>query len=254
MTLPREHSSSTLSGFSHHCPGLAEEADLSWWHPLGQDLGPYPAIITEGTKCPWPSRPSGFLFKLEHIICIGSVRIHVVPKTNQVDFQLKAAPHMTCSLLYLNPDLWPPLRGDDWSELDQFLKLAWRQGSWEVITLKAVPTPSSRWGVCGLWPNEPAAAIMSGRWGQERGSLLLRGLGPASGQLWQGPRRSAWRGFQPGPGRHPRSPAVTKVKGPERPQGDGCDPPLRWKDRWKLTGGRAGPLTAWLSLLPTVQC
>ena len=105
--------------------------------------------------------------------------------------------------LYLNPDLWPPLRGDDWWELDQFLKLAWRQGSWEVITLKAVPRPSSRWGVCGLWPSEPAATITSRRWGQERGSLLLRGLGPASGQLRQGPRHSAWRGFQPVPGGTP---------------------------------------------------
>ena len=48
------------------------------------------------------------------------------------------------------------------------------------------------------------------------------------------------------PRQHPRSPAVTKVKGPERPQGEGCDPPLCWKDHWKLTDYRVGPLTTWL--------
>ena len=55
----QECSSSTQSGSSRQCPGLAEEAVLSWWLPQGQVLRPCPAaVIAEGTRPPGPSWPS----------------------------------------------------------------------------------------------------------------------------------------------------------------------------------------------------
>ena len=85
----RECLSSTQSGSSRQCPGPAEEAAPSWWRPRGQVLRPCPAVITEGARCPRPTRLSGFSFKPERIICIGSIGIHVA-NTNQVNSQLTA--------------------------------------------------------------------------------------------------------------------------------------------------------------------
>ena len=83
-----EHSSSTQNGSSCQCPGLAEEADLSWQHPQGQVPRSYPAVITKGAKHQGPSLPFGFSFKMDRITCMGSTGTHVVTNTNQVNSQL----------------------------------------------------------------------------------------------------------------------------------------------------------------------
>ena len=44
-----ERSSST------QCPGLAEEADLSWWLLQGQVPRSCPAVNAEGARCPGPN-------------------------------------------------------------------------------------------------------------------------------------------------------------------------------------------------------
>ena len=86
-----ERWSSTQSVSFHQCPGPAEEADLSGWSTQGQVPRACPAIITEGARRPAPSQPSGFSFKLERIIWVGSVGIHVVANAHQVSSQLTAA-------------------------------------------------------------------------------------------------------------------------------------------------------------------
>ena len=75
----------------HQCPGPAEEADLRGWRTQRQVPRACPAIITEGARRPAPSQPSGFSFKLERIIWVGSVGIHVVANAHQVSSQLTAA-------------------------------------------------------------------------------------------------------------------------------------------------------------------
>ena len=78
----------TQAGSSHHCPGPAEQADLSWQRPRGQVPRLRPAVITEGAWHPGPRRPSGLSFNLERTICKGSTRVHVVANTKQVNAQL----------------------------------------------------------------------------------------------------------------------------------------------------------------------
>ena len=85
-----EHWSSTQSLSFYQCPGPAEEADLSWWCSQGQGRRTCPAVITEGARRPAPSQPSGFSFKLEWIIWLGSVGIHVVANAHHVSSQLTA--------------------------------------------------------------------------------------------------------------------------------------------------------------------
>ena len=85
----REHWSSTQSVFFYECPGPAEEAELSWWRTQGRVPRACPAVITEGARRPAPSQ-SGFSFKPERIICVGSVGIRVVANAYQVSAQLTA--------------------------------------------------------------------------------------------------------------------------------------------------------------------
>ena len=84
-----------------------------------------------------------------------------------------------------------------------------------------------------------------GGWG--RGSLLLQGLGPATGRPWQELRSSAGHSPQPAPG-PPSSPAGPEAGGSGGPRGEGCDPPLpalsAIETTARLTVGGAGPLTA----------
>ena len=85
----REHWSSTQSVFFYECPGPAEEAELSRWRTQGRVPRACPAVITEGARRPAPSQ-SGFSFKPERIICVGSVGIRVVANAYQVSAQLTA--------------------------------------------------------------------------------------------------------------------------------------------------------------------
>ena len=86
-----ERWSSTQSVSFHQCLGPAEEADLSGWRTQGQVPIACPALITEGARRPAHSQPLGFSFKLERIIWVGSVGIHVVANAHRVSSQLTAA-------------------------------------------------------------------------------------------------------------------------------------------------------------------
>ena len=55
------------------CASWAEGAEISWQHLQGQVPRPCPAIITEGTRHPGPSQPSGLSFNLEKTTCTGSI-------------------------------------------------------------------------------------------------------------------------------------------------------------------------------------
>ena len=94
-----DHRSSTQSVSFQQCPGPAEEAELSWWRTQGRVPRACPAVITEGARRPAPSQ-SGFSFKPERIICVGSVGIRVVanayglvPSSQQLPFSENRSTH-----------------------------------------------------------------------------------------------------------------------------------------------------------------
>ena len=192
----------------------------SWQRPQGQVPRPCPAIINEGARRPGPSRPSGFSFNLERIVCIRSTGIRVVANAHQVNPQLTAT-----ALLWEEPnhrggpanDVQCPynltlasghlLGGDNWSKLHQLLKLECRDWSGlKLLPQRQCPyTPGAEASTdCDPWRPPAAIRLQTSGWG--RGSLLLRcfkvwawlagGCGEGSGAL-RDPALSLSQALQP---------------------------------------------------------
>ena len=142
---------------------------VNWQDPQGQVPRPCPATITVGARCPGPS------WHLRLFIWTGENPLYRTNRNTRCSkYQLTMAPlweqpqperysEVQCPYnLTLTSGHFP---GDNWSKLDQLLKLG--EKPVKAVTLKAVSVHSTCWGLHGLW--------VCGK-----GSLLLPGLCPAT--------------------------------------------------------------------------